>query len=182
MNQYFDDYRKIFQMGLLGLALLMAGVFGGVQFSSSLKQNSAQQTLDTYPVDLSMAGLHRHDRKNVPAEKAPNVNVNIEEDPMMPGHFNLKINTENFEFTPENASSQFVMGEGHAHVFVNDVKISRAYGKYYHIPRLDEGNHTVKVTLNTNDHQVYAVDGEVIQDKVDISYDGEKGMMMGMRR
>jgi hypothetical protein len=88
---------------------------------------------------------------------------------MMPGHFNLHIKTENFEFAPRNASSEFVLGQGHAHVFVDDVKISRSYAPWYHLPRLDPGQHRINVTLNTNDHKEYAVNGEKIMDSVTVS-------------
>jgi hypothetical protein len=64
------------------------------------------------------------------------------------------------------------MGEGHAHVFVDDVKISRAFGPYYHLPRLEPGNHNITVTLNTNEHEEYAVDGRSVMDSEVVSFDG----------
>ena len=134
------ETKTAFQIGLFGFACLILGGFGGSQITEQLADSSAEQTLSTYPVDLSMAGLHRHDRRNVDEENAPDVNLTVERDPMMPGHFNLNIDTENFEFAPESVSSEFVMGEGHAHVFVDDVKISRAYGEDYHLPRLNLEN------------------------------------------
>lgn len=149
----------------------------GANLTQNFSETSAEKTLSAYPIDLSMSGLHRHDRKNVPREDAPAVDLAVEQDPMMPGHFNLKIETQNFEFAPENVSSEFVMGEGHAHVFVDDVKISRAYGKWYHLPRLDPGNHTIRVTLNTNNHQEYAVDGETISDSETVTVSADAPRM-----
>lgn len=166
--QPYMDTKPIVRGIIVGLACIVAGAFIGINISSSVAEGSAQETLSAYPVDLSMAGLHRHDRRNVPAENAPNVELTAAEDPMMPGHFNLRIDTDNFQFAPENVSSKFVIGEGHAHIFVDDVKISRAYDSYYHLPRLDPGKHTIKVTLNTNNHQEYAVDGATISDSVQV--------------
>jgi hypothetical protein len=42
--------------------------------------------------------------------------------------------------------------------------LSRATGPWYHIPKLKPGNHTVKVTLNHNSHEEYAVNGVSITD------------------
>ena len=52
-------------------------------------------------------------------------------------------------------------GEGHAHLYLDGQKIARVYGEWYHLPKL-EGDHELRVTLNTNDHQDYAVKGEVV--------------------
>lgn len=172
--------KTLFQIGLFGFACLIVGGFAGAQLTNQLSDSSAEQTLSAYPVDLSMAGLHRHDRRNVPEENAPKINLSAERDPMMPGHFNLNIQTENFEFAPESVSSEFVMGEGHAHVFVDDVKISRAYGEDYHLPRLDPGEHTIRVTLNTNNHQEYAVNGVTVSDSAKVTVSEDAEMNMGM--
>lgn len=181
LENYFMDYKKYIQIGLFGLACIILGGIGASQLTDTVTESSAEKTLKAYPIDLSMAGLHRHDRMNVPEDQAPDVNLTVWEDPMMPGHFNLKIDTENFEFAPESASSEFEMGEGHAHVFVDDVKISRAYGEYYHLPRLDPGKHRIRVTLNTNNHQEYALNGVSISDyeTVNVSEDAEMNMEMG---
>ena len=48
------------------------------------------------------------------------------------------------------------MGEGHAHIEIDGVKIARWYGSWGHIPWLPRGEHELRVSLNTNDHQEYA--------------------------
>jgi hypothetical protein len=98
---------------------------------------------------------------------------------MMAGHYNLHIQTENFKFAPDSVSSEHVLGEGHAHVFVDDVKISRAYGPWYHLPRLEPGKHIIKVTLNTNDHQEYATENEFILDTETVTVSEDGSMNMG---
>lgn len=161
---------------LLSVALVV-GLLAGLWLSSA-GTNSAVQTLERYPVDLSMVGQHRHDLKMVPEDQAPQLSLEVNRDSMMPGHFNLHIQTENFEFAPESISSEHVPGEGHAHVFVDDVKISRAYGPYYHLPRLDPGEHTITVTLNTNDHQEYATENNFIRATKMVTVSEDGGMDM----
>jgi hypothetical protein len=146
----------------ISIAALLIGGIAGSQLTAATTETAAGQTLDAYPLDVSLSGQHRHDKLNVDPSEAPAVSIDVQRDPMMPTHFNIRIQPDGVTFAPESVSSDHVMGEGHAHVFVNDVKISRAYNEWYHLPRLDPGNHTIKVTLNTNDHREYAVNGETI--------------------
>lgn len=168
------------RMAIIAVVALIIGGTAGTQIDT-VTQTSAENTLNAYPLELSLAGLHRHDRRNIPADQAPSVSIDVERDPMMPTHFNVHITTEDFTFAPEHVSGDHVLGEGHAHVFVDDVKISRSYGNWYHLPRLSPGTHTIKVTLNTNDHREYAVNGETIQatETVTVSEDAEMNMSMG---
>lgn len=171
--------RKIFHMVIVGIIGLLVGFFAGSNLGT-VTETAASQTLEAYPIDISLAGQHRHDRLNVPPEKAPSVSIDVRRDPMMPTHFNIRINTENFTLAPESVSGDHVMGEGHAHVFVDDVKISRSYGEWYHLPKLEPGNHTIKATLNTNDHREYAIDGKSIKavETIHVSEDAEMNMDM----
>ena len=74
----------------------------------------------------------------------------------------------NFNFSAENASSMHIAGEGHAHLYINDKKISRLYGEPYYIKDLNIGVNVVKVTLNTNDHSSYVLRGVSIEKKVEV--------------
>ncbi|MFT5280714.1 MAG: hypothetical protein ACI9AR_000142 [Flavobacteriaceae bacterium] len=67
--------------------------------------------------------------------------------------FNINISTENFIFAPENAGGVHKEGEGHAHIYVDGVKISRIYGEWYHLTGLEKGEHKIEVRLSTNDHK-----------------------------
>jgi hypothetical protein len=83
--------------------------------------------------------------------------------------WNVQLETENFTFAPGSVGLTHEMGQGHAHLYINDRKADRLYGNYSHIGSLPAGEYTFRVTLNTNSHQVYAVDGEAISDEVTIS-------------
>lgn len=138
--------------------------FGGASGTDSSKQ---------YPLDLSGVGQHEHNLKMVSADEAPSVDIRVLEDSEMAGQYNIRIQTENFSFTPESVGSEHVLGEGYAKVFVDDVRISRAYGSWYHLPRLEPGEHIIKVTLNTNDHQEYATDENFLFDTETITVSDE---------
>jgi hypothetical protein len=97
---------------------------------------------------------------DVPAADAPNVRIAVTADPMA-GH-NLNVMTDNFAFSPQNASLENVTGEGHAHVYVNGEKLGRLYGAWMHLDGLPKGDVKIEVTLNTNDHRPMAVAGTPI--------------------
>ncbi|MEQ9488631.1 MAG: hypothetical protein RIM72_06525 [Alphaproteobacteria bacterium] len=89
------------------------------------------------------------------AAAPPTLTLDVVEDPM--SGWNLNIRTANFRFAPEHASSAHIAGEGHAHVYVNGVKIARLYGPWMHIGALDPGENVIMVTLNSNDHRTFAI-------------------------
>lgn len=101
---------------------------------------------------------HQHSALEVPAERAPRITeVKVSKDPV--GGFNLFVATENFEFAPEQVNRVHADGRGHAHVYVDGVKIARIYGPAYHIETLATGERQIEVTLNANDHREFAVNG-----------------------
>ena len=61
-----------------------------------------------------------------------------------------------------------MLGEGHAHLYVDGKKRDRLYGPWYHLADLTPGRHTIEVTLNSNNHAEYLLEGEAISDQVTI--------------
>ena len=98
------------------------------------------------------------------------VKIKITKD-MMSG-INIKLETKDFVFAPENVNKENIDGEGHAHLYIDGVKWGRLYGKHVHIGNLSEGNHVFKVTLNANNHDNYSHHNMLIEDEV--SYDYKK--------
>ncbi|CAM3851576.1 hypothetical protein [Mesobacillus thioparans] len=105
---------------------------------------------------------HGHELINVPAgEKTPGINGKVMKDPS--GSWLLAIDTENFDFAPEKVgSTKITFNEGHAHIYLNGKKVNRLYGKYYNLGELDKGTYKLKVTLNANNHDSLAIDGNEI--------------------
>ena len=96
--------------------------------------------------------------------QAPSLALEALKDPM--AGWNLYIQTENFTFSPENASLDHVNGEGHAHVYINGEKLGRFYAPWVHLDNLPAGEVTVEVTLNANDHRPLAVGSDVLSAEV----------------
>ncbi|MFT4717070.1 MAG: hypothetical protein ACI861_000917 [Paracoccaceae bacterium] len=74
--------------------------------------------------------------------------------------WNLHIQTASFLFTPQAVNQANVPAQGHAHIYVNGVKLSRIYSSWFHIASLPEGAN-ITVTLNTNNHSPLVV-GDVL--------------------
>ena len=91
---------------------------------------------------------------------APDLSIDLTHDPM--AGYNLHVIVDNFAFSPQQASRAHVEGQGHAHVYVNDMNQGRLFGPWAHLDHLPKGEVTVKVTLNANDHSPLAKAGEPI--------------------
>ena len=107
-----------------------------------------------------------HPEYHVPAGSAvPSVMLHAAQDKN--GGWNLHVMTENFKFTPENSGSDDILGEGHAHLFLNGKKIARIYSNWYHVS-LPKGVNKVKINLTTNSHKDYFYDGKPIESEIEL--------------
>lgn len=104
---------------------------------------------------------HAHEVLNVDAASAPRITDLLLVEDAMSG-FNLYLFTENFAFAPELVNQAHSTGKGHAHIYIDGVKLGRLYGNAYHLAGLTPGQHRIEVTLNANDHSEYAVDGQKV--------------------
>lgn len=106
------------------------------------------------------SGSHDHaETIDVSGDKTPVVDAILHADPM--GGWNLEVQTQNFRFAPEHVSTPHVIGEGHAHVYVNGTKIGRLYGNWMQMPSLVAGD-VVAVILSSNDHKTLAVGAKAV--------------------
>ncbi len=85
--------------------------------------------------------------------------------------YNIHVTTLNFVFTPEKVNQKDIIGEGHAHLYVDGTKITRLYGNWYYLGAIAEGTHKVSVSLNGNSHAQYTVNGAKIEDVVEVTVD-----------
>ncbi len=76
---------------------------------------------------------------------------------------NLEIKVTNFTFNPQDVNGANTPGHGHAHIYINDIKIARTYAPWFHLEALPKGTHRIRVTLNSNDHGQLAVEGKPIE-------------------
>jgi len=113
------------------------------------------------PDDICMAtNGHGHGLREI-AGQGPAPTLALELHPDTGNDMNLRILTTHFRFTPERVNGPHVHGEGHAHIYVDGVKIARSYGPWFQLTNLPSGA-VVHVTLNANSHEELAVDGKPV--------------------
>jgi hypothetical protein len=81
--------------------------------------------------------------------------------------WNILIVTD-LRFAPEHVSTATVEGEGHAHVYVDGVKVSRIYGMWHYLNDLEPGTHEIRVELSNNDHTTIVTGDHVLEQTVTI--------------
>ncbi|MEM7116014.1 MAG: DoxX family membrane protein, partial [Chloroflexota bacterium] len=93
---------------------------------------SAQQQFET------AVAASRHATQQIDltgSENLPSLSLNVTNDG--PSSYNLEVITEHFRFTPENTGQELVLGEGHAHLYINGQKEARLYAPWYHLGTLE---------------------------------------------
>ena len=106
------------------------------------------------PAMTAMDGHHHGQAETVEATEGMTVSVEAVLDPV--AGVNVRLATESFTFAPEQAGLDHVPGVGHAHLYLDGVKLGRLYGEHYHIGDIGPGERTIRVTLNANTHASYA--------------------------
>lgn len=151
------------------IAMLLIGLVfgGGLGFVTAAGYGV---TLDGH--DHGAHGAQSEHAHDTPIEitagpDAPSLTIAVTPDPM--SGWNLQMMPQNFRFAPEHASGGHIEGEGHAHIYVNDIKILRAYGNWVHLDALPEGEVTVRAALYSNDHRPLEVDGAPVGNEVVVS-------------
>lgn len=115
----------------------------------------------------AMAEMAAHDHSQMQAVSmandgtAPSVTASLHPDAV--SGWNLEIQTRNFTFNPEAVNQDNVANQGHAHIYVDGVKLARVYGPWFHIGSLTAGEHLIAVELNANNHSPINVDGKPVR-------------------
>lgn len=95
--------------------------------------------------------MHEHAPVDVSAWPAkPSLTLTAYKDTV--SGWNLYIDPRHFEFAPTQVNLKNEIGKGHAHLYINNTKITRLYSSWYYLNNLQPGIHTVTVSLNANDH------------------------------
>ncbi len=150
---------------------LLVGLGGG--YAVAQQMDTTETVADTSEHEhMEMDGKeemsHSHGMFMVKKEEAPTVALSVDEDAK--SGWNIKVDTTKFAFTPQDVNGDNVIGEGHAHLYVDGKKVARLYSPYFHYDETFDGAKTFKVTLNANDHSEYMLDGEAIAATKEVSH------------
>ncbi len=141
-------------VALLAAALLLAGCAGGEEEHD----HSTHSHDDEESGGMAMAdGGHAIDHGAIAAiQAAQGMSVALRIEPDAVDGVNITVLPAGFTFAPQHVNSDHIPGEGHAHLYVDGVKVTRLYGPHYHLAGLAPGEHEIRVTLNANTHAAYA--------------------------
>ena len=124
------------------------------QQNHDVQHNASKHAHDT-PLELGMS------------DETPTLSIALHPDPM--SGYNLQLIIENFRFSGQNASLDHIEGEGHAHLYIDGVKIARLYGDWTHLAKLPDGAQTMTVSLTSNDHRALTVNGVKLEASLSLS-------------
>ena len=163
MRREIDMRRTtIIRLVLLGAASLTSPMAGADEPMSghAHAQHSHDPAMDADHAGHHSAQGHAHGVLEV-ADDVPRLAVALMPDASSGWNVHLQVN--NFVFAPTLANGPHRPGTGHAHVYVDGVKLARVYAPWFHLPALGPGEHRIRFVLNTNDHREYAHQGQPIE-------------------
>ncbi|MDX1766240.1 MAG: hypothetical protein R3313_04785 [Candidatus Saccharimonadales bacterium] len=179
-EKHKETPRQNFIMYVIAAVLLAfpAGYIVGAELAEDVEQmtmaDDSSYEHSHSEEDPEASHSEAHEEYEIPdGAPVPGVDITVSEDTK--SGWNLSMTISNFEFSPENAGQDHIDGQGHAHLYIDGKKVTRLYGPNYYIGELSEGEHQIRVTLNTNDHRDYTAGGEVIESIVTITDDHHEG-------
>ena len=81
----------------------------------------------------------------------------------------LEVAFENMAVVQVPEGTEHVPGEGHAHVYLNGLKLGRVYDEPFEIGALLPGTYQIVVSVNAHDHRPYLAGGEPVQAALEFS-------------
>lgn len=111
---------------------------------------------------------HSHENNLDVSQLADPPTVSISGSVAETGEVNLNFSVENLELIPINPPTEHKPGQGHLHLYVDGVSVEMLHETSYVVNGLKKGLHDFRVTISTNDHREYYVDGKAISDSISI--------------
>lgn len=180
----FSEQNQITDNKTEGKFIPMSLVFenaGAVAVKAIIKNSPQMSAMDNSNADdMAMMDHSLHDGNMVfeidsnqtsnqagVGNSIPSISMNLR--PNQDKTWLVDIQTSNFEFfEPVTMPLVHTDGQGHGHLYLNGLKLQRMYSNQAVIGALPAGKHTISVTLNTNDHRAYSIDGTLVSAAVDI--------------
>ena len=145
---------------IFSVLVLLVIILASVSFVLYQNIQDAHQSYVIGTTSMEMSGMQLKPF-NVPSdEPVPTIAFTITKDTM--DGYDVHVTTTNFTFTPEQLNLAAAPGDGHVHLYIDD-KLIVMLGPWFHIDTLSSGTHTIRVSLNNNDHSVYTVNGAPVQ-------------------
>lgn len=103
-------------------------------------------------------------------ENPPNIDITVIQNAN--NTWSIDLTTQNFNFfEPKTEPLEHKDGQGHGHLYLNGLKLQRMYSTKATIGALPAGQHIISVTLNSNDHRAFSINGAPVTASAEIIAD-----------
>ena len=113
---------------------------------------------------ISVNCFAHHPGNKIDAEKPyPLINLEIIKDKV--DGYNLYIDLEHFTLNPSQIGTENQSNMGYLQLFINDIKITRVYSNWVHVPQrfFNLKDNFIKITFNSNLYDEFTIEGEPLQ-------------------
>ncbi len=113
---------------------------------------------------ISVNCFAHHPGNKIDAEKPyPLINLEIIKDKV--DGYNLYIDLENFTLNPSQIGIENQPNMGYLQLFVNDIKITRVYSNWVHVPQrfFNLKDNFIKITFNSNLYDEFTIEGKPLE-------------------
>ena len=120
--------------------------------------------LSIFLLFLSVNCFAHHPGNKIDAEKPyPLINLEIIKDKV--DGYNLYIDLENFTLNPSQIGIENQPNMGYLQLFVNDIKITRVYSNWVHVPQrfFNLKENLIKITFNSNLYDEFTIEGKPLE-------------------
>ena len=142
------------------------GMLNGVYLNVTkvAEHGHGEQEAATAPSEGSHSSSgHHHSTEPGTIESEVPISISFTTEVDDHGGVDIQITTEGWLWTPDNVDGEHVTGEGHAHIYVDGVKIGRIYGPTYYLEGVEAGERQVRISLNSNSHDELTYDGNAVE-------------------
>ena len=105
-------------------------------------------------VDTGMTGMNHGTSNGIHLDPSPEITLMALNGPNAQGA-DISLNVENFIFVRVADDAPHVANEGHAHIYLNGLKLGRLYDTMFTLGAIPTGTYDLLVGLNSNTHQPY---------------------------
>jgi len=109
-----------------------------------------------------MGAMNHGNAHGIETLPAPTIEVVPPTAPKADG-FTVQLALENIELIVAPDDATHVDGKGHAHIYLNGLKLGRIYEDSFELGALKPGGYTLRIGLNTNNHRPYVVSGQSVE-------------------
>ena len=128
--------------------------------------------LSLFLLFISINCFAHHPGNKIDAEKPyPLINLEIMKDKV--DGYNLYIDLKNFTLSPSQIGSENQSNTGYLQLFINDIKITRVYSNWVHVPQrfFNLKENFIKITFYSNLFDEFTIEGRPLEYILEVTSD-----------